>query len=78
MLEAANRDPEAFVEPRRLNLKRTDAKHYLCIGATLARPAIQIALQSVFQTFPEMTLIDQPLSRHQTTGYWSAGIEKRR
>ncbi len=78
MLDAANRDPEAFSEPHRLDLKRTDVKHrafgfgqHFCIGAPLARPTIQEGLQSLFRTFPTMTLTDKPLERHQTIGYRS-------
>ncbi|HKC51985.1 MAG TPA: cytochrome P450, partial [Myxococcota bacterium] len=74
MLAAANRDPEVFPAPDRLDLARSDNRHlafgfgaHFCLGAALARLEGQIALGSAVARFPGMKLADE-------TPRWRPGI----
>lgn len=69
LLGAANRDPEQFEQPEKLNITRKDAKYlsfgggiHFCLGATLARLEVAEALTLLFQRLPDLQLqnIDQP------------------
>ena len=58
---AANRDPEAFDDPDRLDLGRTDGRHvgfghgiHYCLGAPIARLEGTIALDRLHRRFPTM------------------------
>jgi len=60
-LAAANRDPEAFSEPDRLDLARRHNPHlafghgiHVCAGAGLARLVAEIALRALVQRFPRL------------------------
>ncbi len=65
---AANRDPEVFAEPDRLDLTRGDQRHlsfglgvHFCLGAALARLEGRIAIQSVVQRMRRLKLdTDKP------------------
>ncbi|WAL67944.1 cytochrome P450 [Amycolatopsis cynarae] len=64
-LHAANRDPEVFADPDRIDLARSPNPHvafghgpHHCIGAQLARLELQEALKAVLERFPEMRLAD--------------------
>jgi pimeloyl-[acyl-carrier protein] synthase len=64
-LGAANRDPERFPEPDRLDLDRPDNRHlsfawgpHFCLGAPLARTEATIALGRLLERFPGVRLTD--------------------
>jgi cytochrome P450 len=68
MLGAANRDPEAFDEPDRLDIGRRDIRHvsfsygrHLCPGAALARLEARIALSCLVARFPRLELATDEL-----------------
>jgi cytochrome P450 len=68
-LTAANRDPEMFPDPDRMDVERPNVQathlafglgpHY-CIGAPLARLEMQIALATLFGRYPRMALVGEP------------------
>jgi len=62
-LAAANRDPDRYASPERLDLDRSEARHlafghgiHHCLGAPLARMEGQLALGSLLDRFPELSL----------------------
>jgi len=65
ILGAANRDPRAFADPNRLDIRRQGPAHlafgygrHFCLGAALARMEGQIAIGSAIRRFPTMRLQD--------------------
>ena len=72
---AANRDPERFVEPDRLNLRREDNRHlafawgsHYCFGAPLARMEGQIAFERLLHRLPNLRLEPGPLEWRENLG----------
>jgi cytochrome P450 len=70
MIAAANRDPDRFDGPGRLDLARGDNHHlafsqgmHYCLGAALARLEGQIALGRLIRRFPDMELASAPVHR---------------
>lgn len=60
-LAAANRDPQVFADPDRLDLARTETGQlgfgfgpHVCLGAPLARMQIRLGLTALFDRFPEL------------------------
>ncbi|HUP73108.1 MAG TPA: cytochrome P450 [Acidimicrobiales bacterium] len=61
LIGAANRDPTHFVEPDVLDLTRPAGLHlafafgaYYCVGNSLARAELQVALRSLLDAFPAL------------------------
>ncbi len=73
-IAAANRDPERFEDPDRLNITRTDNRHlgfglgpHFCIGAPLARLEVSILFNRLLERFPAIRLDpDHPVERRAT------------
>ena len=69
ILGAANRDPERFADPDRLDVGRVDNEHlafshgtHFCLGASLARVEAQITLSALLRRFPNFDGDPAPLS----------------
>ncbi|MDQ4069329.1 MAG: cytochrome P450 [Actinomycetota bacterium] len=71
IIGAANRDPEQFPEPDRLDVSRTPNRHlafgggpHFCLGAALARLEGQIAFATMLRRLPDLELAtDEPTYR---------------
>lgn len=69
---AANRDPEAFPEPDRLDIGRQDSSHlafgrgiHYCLGAPLAVMEAKIAFSALLERYTSMRLTEEPRARKQ-------------
>jgi cytochrome P450 len=74
ILGAANRDPAAFAEPHRLDVRRDARRHvafgggiHHCLGAALARLEGVIAFKALLEAFPTMQLAAPPTRRPTLT-----------
>jgi cytochrome P450 len=75
LLGGANRDPDVFPHPDRFDITRANAKEHLsfssgvhaCLGASLARMEAAIALQALFERFPDLQLTGAPAPRGLAT-----------
>lgn len=63
IVNAADRDPERFPDPDTLDVGRVDTRHlafgrgsHYCLGAPLARPEAEIALETLFRRLPGLRL----------------------
>jgi cytochrome P450 len=67
ILGAANRDPEVFADPDVIDFNRSGGRHltfglgtHFCIGSTLARMEMRLALRALAAHLPDMQLIEDP------------------
>jgi cytochrome P450 len=68
LTHAANHDPDVFVDPGRLDIRRADNRHlglghglHMCLGAHLARLETRTAVHALLHRRPELTLVtDKP------------------
>jgi cytochrome P450 len=65
LLAAANRDPDKYADPDRLDVARNPTDHvafgdgiHFCLGAALARLEGQITIGTLLQRFPNLRLLD--------------------
>jgi pimeloyl-[acyl-carrier protein] synthase len=75
VMAAANRDPEHFSNPDRLDFDRPDKRHlafgwaaHFCFGAPLARLEAEIAFDSLLRRFPYLRLTEAPLVWRENLG----------
>jgi cytochrome P450 len=75
VMGAANRDPERFPDPDRLDLSRQPNRHvafgwaaHFCFGAPLARMEGQIAFDTLLRRLPELRLEPGPLEWRENLG----------
>jgi pimeloyl-[acyl-carrier protein] synthase len=76
LLGAANRDPEQFPDPDRLDVTRAAAKHgafsmgiHFCLGAPLARLEGHIAFRTLARRMPRLALLPKPIERRGGTTF---------
>jgi cytochrome P450 len=75
ILAAANRDPERFSDPDRLDITREDNRHlsfgfgsHFCLGTDLARLEGQISINAVVQRWPDLRMAsNEPEWRYNPT-----------
>ena len=65
LIGAANRDPDAFDDPDRLDVGRAGCPHlslgrgvHYCLGAPLARLEGRIVFETLLERFPKIELLD--------------------
>src|SRR5439155_1231289 len=73
LLGAANRDPEQFADPDRLDIGRTPNRHdafsfgiHFCVGAPLGRAEAAIAIGTVLRRLPNLKLQSEIPQRRPT------------
>jgi pimeloyl-[acyl-carrier protein] synthase len=75
VMGAANRDPERFPDPDRLDINRKDNRHvafawasHFCFGAPLARIEGKIAFETVLRCMPNLRLEPGPITWRENLG----------
>ena len=86
---AANRDPDRFSNPDRLDIAREDNRHlsfgfgaHFCLGAALSRMEGQITINAVVQRWPDLRLAAEKIEggtihRSQLDVYRARAAEER-
>ena len=75
VIGAANRDPNAFKDPDRLDITRPDNPHlafgsgrHHCLGAALARMEARISITALLERMPEMRLLREKQEWNRSIG----------
>jgi len=76
LLGAANRDPEQFSDPDRVDVTRADNRHlafgggiHYCLGAPLARAEAQVVFAALVKRMPNLKLSTDMLEYQQTVSF---------
>ena len=74
LLGAANRDPQAFPDPDRLDVGRSAANHlafgrgiHYCLGSPLARLEGRVAFEALLPSLDSLRLVEEPRYRNKVT-----------